>query len=172
MSRFARIFESVYERWRSDFTLFVKEGFNAEVITWQQQDLIDLVQLEADTGVEDRKKRIAVASGQGPGKTRASCWVAAWRVIRYPDAICIVTSPSMRQCKQWIDEFKRIMKKAHPILRRFVTCFDTLVRIAKSKLWGIKTATATRPENLQGIHEERLTFIADEASGVSRKIME
>lgn len=171
MSRFGRIFEGIYERWRSDITTFVKEGFNTTP-TWQQQDLLDLVQLEADLPMEKRKKRIAVASGQGPGKTRASCWVAAWRVIRYPDAICIVTSPTMRQCKGWIDEFKRIMKKAHSILRRFIVCFDTLIRIAGNKIWGIKTATATRPENLQGIHEERLTFIADEASGVSRKIME
>jgi type III restriction/modification enzyme restriction subunit len=140
--------------------------------TWQQQDLLDLVQLEADLPIERRKKRIAVASGQGPGKTRISCVVAAWRCIRYPNALCIVTAPSMRQCKQWIDEFKRLLLRAHPVIRKFFEAFDTLIRIAKTKIWGIKTATATRPENLQGIHERRLTFIADEASGVSRKIME
>jgi phage terminase large subunit len=171
VSRFARQFEPLYERWRKDIKLFALEGLNFHY-TWQQEELFDLVQKETDAPLRKRKKRIAVASGQGPGKTAASNVVGLWRCLRYPDALCVVTSPSMRQCKQWIDETKRLMKNAHPILRRFVQVFDTMVRINGVKIWGIRTATATRPENLQGIHELRLTFIADEASGVSRKIME
>jgi hypothetical protein len=171
MSRFARTFEPLYERWRKDIKLFAIEALNFDY-TWQQEQLFDAVQWEADAPMHLRKKRIAVASGQGPGKTAASNVVALWRCLRFPDALCIVTSPSMRQCKQWIDETKRLMKNAHKILRRFIQVFDTMVRINGVKIWGIRTATATRPENLQGIHEQRLTFIADEASGVARKIME
>lgn len=171
MSRFARQFRPLYERWRSDIRAFAREGLGLEP-TWQQDQLFDLVQLESWLPSHKRLKQIAVASGQGPGKTTASVVVALWRCLRYEDALCIVTSPSMRQCKQWVDECRRIMRRAHPMLRRFVTVFNTRVEINGNPIWGIKTATATRPENLQGIHEKRLTFIADEASGVPRPIIE
>lgn len=171
MSQFARQFAPHYERWRDDIRVFAAEGMNFEA-TWQQEELFDLVQMETLLPESKRLKRIAVRSGQGPGKTAASCIVALWRCLRYEDALCIVTSPSMRQCKQWIDECRRLLKNSHPFLQRFIETFDTKVQINGSKMWEIRTATATRPENLQGIHEKRLTFIADEGSGVSRAIFE
>lgn len=178
MSRFARNFEPLYERWRSDINIFALEGMNFGLQdggngpTWQQKDLFDLIQLETILPESKRRKRVAVASGQGPGKTAASVVVALWRCLRYPDALCIVTAPSMRQCRQWVDECKRLLKVAHPVLQSFIKCYNTKVEINGNDIWGIKTATATRPENLQGIHEKRLTFIADEASGVPTPIIE
>lgn len=178
MSRFARHFEPLYERWRSDINIFAKEGLNFGMQapgtgpTWQQKELFDLVQLESQLPEHKRLKRIAVASGQGPGKTAASFVVGMWRTLRHQDALCIVTSPSMRQCRQWVDEGKRILRDAHPLLQAFVKCYNTRIEVNGNDIWGIKTATATRPENLQGIHEKRLTFIADEASGVPRPIIE
>lgn len=171
MSRFARVFEPLYERWRSDIRAFVREGLN-QVPTWQQEELLDLVQLESSLPVEKRKKRIALKSGQGPGKSLTTGEVALWRCLRYPDALCIITAPSMKQCRQWIDEIKRTMRDANPLLQRFIKCYATKVEINGSDIWGIRSVTATRPENLQGIHEKRLTFIADEASGVDRAIIE
>jgi hypothetical protein len=161
----------LYERWRSDIHLFSKEGMNFDS-TWQQNELFDAVHLETILPESKRLKRIAIASGQGPGKTASSVIVGLWRCLRYPDALCIVTAPSMRQCRQWVDECKRLLKEAHPLLRAFIKCYNTRVEINGNDIWGIKTATATRPENLQGIHEKRLTFIADEASGVPRPITE
>lgn len=171
MSRFSRAFEPLYAAWRQDIKLFAREALNFDY-TWQQEELFDLVQYEYDATEPDRKKRIAVASGQGPGKTAASVIVAMHRTIRYPGAVTIVTSPSMRQCKQWIDEAKRLIKDAHPLLQKFITCYNTRIDINGDEIWGIRTATATRPQNLQGIHEKHLTFIADEASGVAQAIME
>lgn len=171
MARFSRQFEPLYERWRADIRVFAREAMNFDY-TWQQEELLDIIQLESWLPVEKRLKRVAVRSGQGPGKTSISVIVALWRCLRYPDALCIVTSPSMRQCKQWIDECSRLLKEAHPVLQRMVKTYGTKVEINGSKMWGIRTATATRPENLQGIHEKRLTFIADEASGVAPGIIE
>ncbi len=161
----------MFERWRGDIRVFAREAMNFDY-TWQQEELFDIVQLESWLPVEKRLKRIAVRSGKGPGKTAASVIVALWRTIRYTDALTIVTSPSMRQCKQWIDECSRLLKDAHPVMQKMVKCYGTKVEINGSKIWSIRTATATRPENLQGIHEKHLTFIADEASGVSVKIMQ
>lgn len=171
MSRLARKFEPLYEKWRADIKVFAREGMNFEY-TWQQEELLDLIQLETILPEDKRLKRIAVASGQGPGKTAISGLIALWRCLRYPDALCVVTAPNMRQCKQFIDEIQRLLKEAHPVLQSFVKCFGTKVEINESKLWGIRSATATRPQNLQGIHEKRLTFIADEASGVATSIIE
>lgn len=171
MGRLAKHFEPLYDRWRSDIRVFAREALNLEP-TWQQEELLDLVQLEAWLPEDKRLKRIAVRSGKGPGKTAASVIVAIWRSLRYEDALTVVTAPSMRQCKQWVDELARIVKGAHPIIQKMIKVYGTKVEINGSKIWGIRTATATRPENLQGIHEKRLTFIADEASGVSQKIMQ
>lgn len=161
----------MYARWRGDILVFAKEAMNFDY-TWQQQELLEIVQLESWLEVEKRLKRIAVRSGQGPGKTAVSVIIALWRCLRYLDALCIVTAPSMRQCKQWIDECARLLKEAHPVIQKMVKTFGTKVEINNSKVWGIRTATATRPENLQGIHEKRLTFIVDEASGVAPSIIE
>jgi hypothetical protein len=178
MTAFERKFTPLYERWREDINFFVQEGLNfgqeypGTGPTWQQKQLLDVVQLESQLPVGKRRKRIAVRSGQGPGKTAISFAVAMWRCIRYPDALCVVTAPNMRQCKQFIDEGRRIMKDAHPFLQGFVECYGTKMEINKNPIWGIRSATASRPQNLQGIHEKRLTFIADEASGVARPIIE
>lgn len=169
--KFSRDFEPLFERWRGSILLFAKEGLNFDY-TWQQEELFLLVQMESDLPMEKRLKRIAVRSGQGPGKTAASVVIAAWRVLRYVDSLVIVTAPSMRQCKQWIDEFARLLKEAHPVLQKMIHVFGTKIQINGSGRWEIRTATATRPENLQGIHEKHLTFIADEASGVAPGIIE
>ena len=40
------------------------------------------------------------------------------------------------------------------------------------KRWFAVARTATKPENMQGFHEENMLFIVDEASGVAEPIME
>jgi len=170
-SKFEQRFAALYKRWSSDLFIFAREAMNFDFHS-QQEALFRLVMLESKLPISKRKKRIAVKSGQGPGKTAATVIIALWRCIRYEDALVIVTAPSMRQCKQWVDEARRLLKDAHPELRAMVQCYGTKIEINGKSIWGVKTATATRPENLQGIHEKRLTFIADEASGVSRGIIE
>lgn len=170
-SKFARQFGPLYAVWRDDILAFARDGLNVDV-TSQQRELLEIVQLESKLPLDKRKKRIAVKSGQGPGKTKVSVIIALWRCLRYPDALCIVTSPSMRQCKQWVDECKRVVRDAHIVIQKYVKCYGTKVEINGTDIWAIKTATASRPENLQGIHEERLTFIGDEASGIAPAIIE
>ena len=40
------------------------------------------------------------------------------------------------------------------------------------KRWFAVAKTATKPENMQGFHEDNMLFIVDEASGVADIIME
>lgn len=178
MSRFARHFEPLYEAWRGDIRKFALEGLRFGVAKGapggmdHQKDLFDLVQVESYLPFHKRKKRVAVKSGQGTGKTAGVSVVALWRLMRHPRAQVVVTAPSMKQCRQWLDECRRIVDGADPLLRQFFECMTTRIQVAGDELWCIKLATATRPQNLQGIHEEHLTIIVDEASGVARNLME
>jgi len=178
MSRFSRVFEPLYARWRADIGLFAAEGLRFGVAKGvpggmeHQKALFDLVQVESRLPFSKRKKRIAIKSGQGTGKTSGSCVPALWRLIQHPRAQVVVTAPSMRQCRSWLDECRRVIDSADPILRPFFQTFNTRIQVNNDELWCIKLATATRPQNLQGIHEEHLTFIMDEFSGIPRPLVE
>lgn len=178
MSRFSRHFQPLYERWRQDIRLFAVEGLRFGVAKGvpggmdHQQDLFNLVQVESYLPPHKRKKRIAIKSGKGPGKTAAGSVPALWRLIRHPGAQVVVTAPSMRQCRSWLDECKRTLDAADPLLRAFFECFDTRIQVNGDKMWCIKLVTATRPQNLQGIHQEHLTIIMDEFSGIERPLVE
>ena len=172
-NRLLKQWRKIYEECRQNiFILCQYLYFNP---TYQQKEILKLVQLERDLSIKKRKKRIAVKSGQGPGKTAVSNIVALWRALQYVNSLCQVTAPTMRQAKYvWLSTFRKMLQKSHPILQKFITVTKSDVRIGGSDYpdWGIKLATATKPENFQGVHDERLTFIVDEASGVDRTIIE
>ncbi len=132
--------------------------------TWQQAMLLKAVQ--------DGHRRIAVKSGQGPGKTTATAVVGLWRALRNVNGLVIVTAPTMRQCKDiWLVEARRRMEKANPMLKKFVKITKTKIEIGGKPDWGVKLVTATREENAQGYHEEHLTVIGEEASGIPRELV-
>lgn len=178
MSRFSRHWEPIYERWRSDIRLFALEGLRFGVQKGapggmdHQRELFDLVQVESYLPLSRRKKRIAVKSGQGTGKSAGTGVPVLWRLFRHVRAQAVVTAPSMKQCRNWLDECRRTVDGADPLLRSFFDCFNTRIQVAGDELWCVKLATATRPQNLQGLHEEHLTIVMDEASGIARNLVE
>jgi len=132
--------------------------------TWQQRELLELVQ-RGD-------KKIAVKSGQGPGKTTCSGVIGLYQLLRRTNAMGIVTAPTMRQCREvWLAEVKRTLQRADPWLRRLIKTTASEVRVAGHKLWSIKLVTATSPEQSQGFHAEDLFVICEEASGVPRELI-
>ena len=166
------MFEPLYKEWRADIFKFCHSGLNFSP-TWQQEDALRIVQNETLLPVEERKKRIAIKSGQGPGKTTVSNVIAWWRAIQVIDALVVVTAPSMRQCTDvFMAEGRRLLEKADPMIKKMFTILNTRMEICGRRDWGIWTATASRPENLQGYHQENLTFIEEESSGVPRPISE
>lgn len=172
-SRLVKRWRRVYTECRGNiFTLCKYLNF---VPTDQQAHILHLVQNETRAPVRLRKKRIAVKSGQGPGKTAFSNIIALYRAIRFKDAMCIVTAPTMRQAKKvWLAEFRRMIRNADPIFKRFVKVTKSDVRMGGKDHpeWGIQLATGSKAENVQGFHEKHLTFIVDEASGVERDIID
>ena len=178
MSRFARQFEPVYERWRADIRLFALEGLRFGVAKGapggmdHQRDLFDLVQVESYLPYHKRKKRIAIKSGQGTGKTAGTSVPALWWIFRNEMSKVVVTAPSMKQCRQWLDECRLTLDAADPLVLGVFDCLTTRIQVKGHDRWSISLATATRPQNLQGIHREHLLIIADESSGVARNLME
>jgi len=162
MGAFARHFKPFYEEISSNIFRFC-QALNLTP-TWQQAMLLKAVQ--------DGHRRIAVKSGQGPGKTTATAVIALWRTLQHVNALTIVTAPTMRQCKDvWLVEARRRMEKADPMLKKFVKITKTKIEIGGKPDWGIKLVTATREENAQGYHEEHMSVIGEEASGIPRELV-
>lgn len=170
--KFFKQFLPLQRRWKNDIFAFAREGMNFEP-TWQQEDAFRIVQNETLLPLARRKKRLAIASGQGPGKTTAANVIAWWRVLQDVNAMVVVTAPSMRQCTDvFMAEGRRLYQQSHPVLRKVFRLSKTKLTVAGYPDWGIRTATASRPENIQGYHQKHLTFIEEESSGVPAPISE
>lgn len=149
---------------------FSREIMNFEP-TKQQAQLLEKVQFETFAPLEQIKKGIFVASGQGPGKTSATAVCAAFRLIQVKDSLVVVTSPTAVQCQDiWIGEFRRRIGKSVPEFQRLFDISNRKVSYCGRDSWGIRTRTASREANAQGYHETNMTVIADEASGIPRSI--
>lgn len=137
--------------------------------TFQQRELFDLVmRAEAGTG----RRRIAVKSGQGPGKTAAAMIVALWRTFRHEDALTVITAPTMRQTRDVaLVELRLRVQNADPALRQVINVTKSRVEMFGKADWGIKLVTASKEENAQGYHRPNMTVICEEASGIERGII-
>lgn len=163
MSRFKRTFEEQYPHLASSVFKFADACKFTP--TWQQEQLLGCVQ-RGDT-------QIACRSGQGPGKTTCSVVIGLWRTLRRAGALTVVTAPTMRQCNEvWLAEARRIYKQMDPLLQKMIKITKTKIEICGDPDWAIKTVTATQDEKSQGFHEKNMTIIMEEASGISRKIIE
>lgn len=157
-----------YNRVRNDIFAFCA-ALNFEP-TEQQIPLLAAAQSLACYGLPTH---LACKSGQGPGKTAVSVVIGLWRAFRNFMALTVVTAPTMRQAKEvWLANARERIMKAHPEIKKFFEVRATEIEILGVEDWGIKLASASKPENMQGWHNEHLSFIVDEASGVARNIIE
>lgn len=137
--------------------------------TGQQCLLLDAVQ-RGD-------QKIAVKSGQGPGKTTITTVVGAWWAIKWVNSTTLLTAPSMHLAqKVWIAEFARTMRKAHPLIRDYFQIEKSKIRLGrdekKYRHWLILPRTGASAEGIAGQHENHLNIIVEECSGMDDAIME
>ena len=167
MVSFVRHFEDFYRETSRDIFKFAR-ALNFEP-TWQQEQLLRAVQAAS----EGRGPHwIACRSGKGPGKTTASSLVGLWWSYRSHMGLCDVTAPSMKQCTDiWMKEARDHLQRAVPVLRKIIKAYRTRIEMFGNPDWGVKCITATREENIQGIHNPNLAVIVEEASGVSTDII-
>lgn len=149
--------------WINDPVLYMREVLLFEPDEWQSNVAYDLRD----------NPRVAVKSGQGVGKTGVEAALLLWFLTCFPNARVVSTAPTSRQLHDvlWAEVAKWMNNS--PLLNLILKWTKTYIYvIGNEKRWFATARTATKPENMQGFHEENMLFIVDEASGVADNIME
>ena len=149
--------------YRKDIALFAREQLQFEPDDWQ----LELFKYIAS------ENRVSVKSGQGVGKTGCESIVAIWFLSCFPFSKVIATAPTRRQLNDvlWAEIDK--WRSKSPVLSEILKWTKTYIYVVgNEKRWFATARTATKPENMQGFHEDNMLFIVDEASGVAEEIME
>ncbi|MED1790811.1 phage terminase large subunit [Brevibacillus laterosporus] len=144
-----------------DPVAFVEDILNVEPDEWQKEVLTDLA----------NNKRVSVRSGQGVGKTALESWAIIWFLCCRPFPRVVCTAPTRQQLYDvlWAEIDKWLTSSK---VSRLLEWTKTKVYMkGYSGRWFATAKTATRPENMQGFHEDCMLFIADEASGIADPIM-
>jgi hypothetical protein len=139
---------------------------------------IDLLDFEPDDWQRGAMKDVAEAkyvsirSGQGVGKTAVESILIIWFLCCRPNPKVICTAPTRQQLYDvlWAEVAKWLESS---IVKNILKWTKTKVyMIGHEERWFATAKTATKPENMQGFHEDHMLFIVDEASGVDDRIME
>lgn len=150
-------------KWRADPILFADELLSFTPDEWQRDALIDLRD----------NKRVSIKSGQGVGKTGLEAVAFLWFFTCFSYTRVVATAPTKQQLHDvlWA-EIDKWMSRS-PLLSQMLRWTKThIYMVGYEKRWFGVARTATRPENMQGFHEDNMLFIVDEASGVADPIME
>ena len=162
-ARIQRAFTTRLPVWRNSIADFAADNFSFVPDEWQA---------ELFRNVESFP-RVAVKSGQGVGKTGAEAVIALWFLTCHPNAKVVCTAPTKHQLNDvlWAEMSK--WQKRSPILSIILKWTKTYIYVKnREERWFAVARTATKPENMQGFHEDNMLFIVDEASGVADDIME
>ena len=149
--------------WQRDPVLFMREVLLFEPDDWQIKVAYDLRDYP----------RVSVKSGQGVGKTGEEAALLLWFLVCFPYTRIVATAPTKQQLHDVLwSEVDKWMNNS-PLLPMLLKWTKTYVyMIGYEKRWFAVASPATKPENMQGFHEDNMLFIVDEASGVADPIME
>jgi hypothetical protein len=158
-----RFFRQRVPQYRKDPVLFAREALHFEPDTWQKEALADLAQCP----------KVAVKSGQGVGKTGMEAVALLWFLSCFSYPRVVATAPTKQQLHDVLwSEVNKWMERS-PLLKSILKWTKTYIYVkGYEKRWFAVARTATKPENMQGFHEDNMLFIVDEASGVADPIME
>ena len=149
--------------YRKDPVVYANEVLRFEPDEWQRNVLTDLAE----------SSKVAVKSGQGVGKTGVEAVALLWFISCFPYPRIVATAPTKQQLHDvlWSEVSK--WQGRSPLLTEILKWTKTYIYMAGyEKRWFAVARTATKPENMQGFHEDNMLFIVDEASGVADPIME
>ena len=144
--------------YRSNPVAFAQEVLLFQPDEWQTEALQDL----ADS------PKVAIKSGQGVGKTGMEAVALLWFLCCFPYPRIVATAPTKQQLHDVLwSEVSKWMGKS-PLLTEILKWTKTYIyMVGNEKRWFAVARTATKPENMQGFHEDNMLFIVDEASGVA-----
>jgi hypothetical protein len=155
--------EESIQIWQQDPVRFCIEVLDFVPDEWQEAVLRDLAQAP----------KVTVKSGQGVGKTGLEAATLLWFLTCFPGSRVVATAPTKQQLHDvlWSEVAK--WQNRSPLLSQLLKWTKTYIyMVGYEKRWFAVARTATKPENMQGFHEDNMLFIVDEASGVADPIME
>lgn len=158
-----RFFQERIPLYQKDPILFAREVLLFEPDEWQRAALMDLAE----------NPKVAIKSGQGVGKTGMEAVALLWFLTCFPYPRVVATAPTKQQLHDvlWSEVSK--WQERSPLLKSILKWTKTYIyMVGHEKRWFATARTATKPENMQGFHEDNMLFIIDEASGVADPIME
>lgn len=158
-----RFFQRKIPEYRKDPVLFAREVLKFEPDEWQSGALIDLAE----------NPKVSIKSGQGVGKTGIEAVALLWFLCCFPFPRIVATAPTKQQLHDvlWSEVSKWMSRSI--LLSQILKWTKTYIyMVGNEKRWFAVARTATKPENMQGFHEDNMLFIVDEASGVADPIME
>lgn len=141
---------------------FCKDLLFLDLDDWQADVLNDLA----------KHDKVSVRSGQGVGKTALESGAILWFLTCRPYAKIIATAPTMKQLYDvlWAEVAKWLNNSLIKDLLKWTK--TKIYMVGDSERWFATARTATKPENMQGFHEDHMLIVVDEASGVKDEIME
>jgi phage terminase large subunit len=118
----------------------------------------------------------SVVSGHGVGKSTMIAWLTIWFVLTHYDAKCVVTANSQDQLRDnnW-PEIKKWATKLPDALKDQLRVDEEKISLKAVPAMSFavrRTASADRPEALQGIHAKHVLYLIDEASGIPDIVFE
>lgn len=158
-----RFFKERIPLYQKDPVLFAGEVLRFDPDSWQREALTDLAW----------NPKVAIKSGQGVGKTGMEAVALLWFLSCFPYPRVVATAPTKQQLHDvlWSEAAK--WQERSPLLKTILKWTKTYIYMTgHEKRWFATARTATKPENMQGFHEDNMLFIIDEASGVADPIME
>lgn len=161
--RLRKVLEQKRRLYKHNIELFAKEQFGFTADEWQKSVFQAI----------DKTDKVSVKSGQGVGKTACTAIIILWFLFCYPMAKIVATAPTERQLNDvlWAEVEK--WKNRSPLLKKVIRSTKTYIYVVGyEKQWFATARTATKPENMQGFHEDNMLIVVDEASGVADPIME
>ena len=146
--------------WGDDPRRFVREAMGVTPEKWQDEVLAEIA---------NGRRRIAVRSGHGVGKTALEAWLVLWFGITRVDAKIPATAPTSHQL---VDLLWGEVTKWHRALAERLPAIAHAIEIRADRIdfkpWRgtayARTSRRDQPEALQGFHAENLLFLIDEAS--------
>lgn len=141
---------------------FFDEVLNFHPDKWQEE-------VSTDIAIH---RFVSVRSGQGVGKTALEAAIALWFLCCFPYPRIVCTAPTRQQLNDGLWSEISKWQSQSPILKRILKWTKTKIYMKKhEERWFATARTATKPENMQGFHEDYMLFIVDEVSGVADPIM-
>lgn len=155
------------DRYSGDPVLFVREMWGVEPDDWQA-----VIMREVASG----RRKLAVRSGHGVGKSTVAAWLMIWFLLtRYPSKT-VVTAPTgpqlwdalFAEVKGWVGELPEQVRLLLEVKAESIE----LVSSPDKAFISARTSRAEQPQALAGIHSEHVMLIADEASDVPAQVFE